>query len=123
MRKVTPLSSKDDADSTELGLLGRTIHSFIVKIWREADENGVQTTWQGHITHVPDKERRHLRSLEDITLFIEPYIRNMGVTLDPGWKLRDWLRQRKNRDLGAFPEPVFGSPSRRSGWENRYELR
>jgi hypothetical protein len=60
-----------------------SIHSFIVKIWLEdRDENTHQTTWRGHITHVPSGERRYISTLEGIIEFILPHLKKMGVPLD-----------------------------------------
>jgi hypothetical protein len=54
--------------------------SFIVKIWLEEtlEEDG-RATWRGHITHVPDGERRYLKQLNEIVAFILPYLNKMGV--------------------------------------------
>jgi hypothetical protein len=51
------------------------VHSFIVKLWldsvaAEAD----RAAWHGHVTHVPDGERRYFTDLDEIRLFIEPYL-------------------------------------------------
>jgi hypothetical protein len=54
--------------------------SFIVKIWLEetaAEAN--RATWRGHITQVPSGERRYLENLDDIGIFILPYLEEMGV--------------------------------------------
>lgn len=58
--------------------------SFIVKIWLEetAEEAG-RATWRGHITHVPSNERRYLKNLDEIESFITPYLKKMGVRIDP----------------------------------------
>lgn len=56
------------------------VHSFIVKVWLEEDaakDSG--TIWHGHITHVPSGERRYLKNLGEITAFIEPYLKAMGI--------------------------------------------
>ncbi|MEA3335569.1 MAG: hypothetical protein U9R25_06630 [Chloroflexota bacterium] len=55
-------------------------HSFIVKIWLEetAEEAG-QAHWRGRITHVPSGTYRYVQRLEDISAFIIPHIRAMGV--------------------------------------------
>jgi hypothetical protein len=55
-------------------------HPFIIKIWLEetADEAGV-ATWRGHITHVPSGTRRYVERLADITAFIVPYLKEMGI--------------------------------------------
>jgi hypothetical protein len=54
--------------------------SFIIKVWLE--ETPIETdqpTWRGHITHVPGGERRYLQKLDEICLFIAPYLQAMGV--------------------------------------------
>lgn len=69
-------------------------HSFIVKIWLEdrVEKTG-RARWRGHITHVPSGVRRYLRSLDDITAFMQPYLRQMGVRLGGSARLRRWLKQ------------------------------
>jgi hypothetical protein len=49
-------------------------HSFIIKFWleEEADEGEGRRVWRGHITHVPDGNRRYLRRLKDILDFVLP---------------------------------------------------
>jgi hypothetical protein len=56
------------------------IYSFIIKIWLEEEpaEAG-QAIWRGHITHVPSGERRYIQRLNDIRIFILPYLQAMGV--------------------------------------------
>jgi hypothetical protein len=70
------------------------IHSFITKIWLEesADEAG-QAVWRGTITHVPSGARRYLCRLDDIALFVAPYLRSMGVKPTIRWRLRQWLNR------------------------------
>jgi hypothetical protein len=59
---------------------GSESQSFIVKVWLEesAEEAGA-ATWRGHVTHVPNQERRYLNTLDDIVDFIAPYLELMGV--------------------------------------------
>ena len=65
-----------------MDLLESNTHSFIVKIWlEETTEEAGQASWRGHITHVPNGDRRHLKDVSEITAFIEPYLRGMGVKL------------------------------------------
>lgn len=69
------------------------VHSFIVKLWME--EFGDEFTkgiWRGHITHVPDGERRYLKRLTDIDDFIRQY--GIELKLDRGLTSRfvQWLR-------------------------------
>lgn len=68
-------------------------HSFIVKIWLEetVEESG-QARWRGHITHVPDCERRYIQDLDDITAFIASYLQKMGVKLGVRWRVSHWLK-------------------------------
>jgi hypothetical protein len=63
-----------------MDLIEFNTHSFIVKIWLEetAEEAG-EATWRGHITHVPNGERRYVQDLDEITAFIAPYLERMGV--------------------------------------------
>jgi hypothetical protein len=66
--------------------------SFIVRIWLEetAEEAG-QARWRGHITHVPSGERRYLKDLSDLCLFIAPYLESMKVRLGFRWRVWLWL--------------------------------
>ena len=51
------------------------IHSFIVKLWLEsAAADNHLPVWGGHITHVPSRERRSVRQLDDIVAFMAPYL-------------------------------------------------
>ena len=61
------------------------VHSFIVKVWleEEATKNSC-TIWHGHITHVPSGDRRYLKNLDEIALFIQPYLEAMGVQFGLG---------------------------------------
>ena len=79
-----------------------TTHPFIVRIWLEetAQEAG-QATWRGQVIHVPSGERRTIHDLDEIRIFIAPYLEAMGVHLPrarPAW-MRD-LGQFVNRTLG-----------------------
>ena len=68
------------------------VHSFIVKVWlEEADETG-GAVWHGHITHVPDGERRYLQSLRDILSFVEPYLANTDIAVTQSPRERSWLK-------------------------------
>ena len=69
------------------------VQSFIVKLMLEdaGDETGMMV-WHGYITHVPGGERRYLKSLSDITDFIEATLKETGVDLGPS-RIRRWLRR------------------------------
>ncbi|MCI0394374.1 MAG: hypothetical protein L0322_05495 [Chloroflexi bacterium] len=72
-------------------------HSFILRIWRENSDDSPRwrAAWRGHIKHVPSGEQRYLQSLEEIPLFVVPYLEQMGVRVSLYWRLRSWWRQRK----------------------------
>jgi hypothetical protein len=79
-------------------LFEATAHSFIVRMWvEETVEEAGRTMWRGHITHVPTGERRYLRNLGDITLFIIPYLQGMGIQIKRRWQLLR-LFSRRDRD-------------------------
>jgi len=44
---------------------------------------------------VPSGEWRYLKGLHEITAFIALYLRGMGVKLDMGWPVRQWLKHWK----------------------------
>jgi starvation-inducible outer membrane lipoprotein len=70
--------------------------SFIIKIWlEETTAEAGQARWRGHITHVPSGKRRYIQDLAAIPLFIAPYLREMGVSMSFGRRVRRWLRLRK----------------------------
>jgi len=69
-------------------------HPFIIKIWLEetAEEAG-QATWRGHITHVPSGKRCYMQDLDDITVFIVPFLEKMGVEFGTSWRIRQCLKR------------------------------
>jgi hypothetical protein len=75
-------------------LIDLKTHSFVIKIWIEGSSEGYPpTSWRGHITHVPSGERRYLKDLDGIKVFIAPYLRSVGVELGVYWRARGWLRR------------------------------
>ena len=96
-------SSSNEADGMPNATPGtvpceeRQTHSFIVKIWlEETFEEAGEARWRGHITHVPSRERRYLKSLNDIALFILPYLESMKVPPGWSWRLWKWLCRTSN---------------------------
>jgi len=73
------------------------VHSFIVKVWleEEATKNS-DSVWHGHITHVPSGEKRYLKNLDQISLFIQPYLEAMGIRFGLSERIRKYLSVRKN---------------------------
>ena len=67
-------------------------HSFIIRVWLEEtiQETG-QAVWRGHITHLPDGERRYVEDLNGIVCFIASYLKRMGVRTTRHWRLTRWL--------------------------------
>ena len=55
-------------------------HSFIIKIWQEETiQESSKVSWRGHISHVISGRKRYIQSLDDINLFIIPYLKEMGA--------------------------------------------
>ncbi|MBZ5506432.1 MAG: hypothetical protein LAO78_13310 [Acidobacteriia bacterium] len=90
------MAADQDGGGSGDDLLGRMIHSFIIKIWREEAEKGTRPKWRGHITHVPGNERCYLKSLGDIAGFVKTYLQRMGVQVDFGWRVKQWLKKRRS---------------------------
>jgi len=64
-----------------------------VKVWlEETDQPENQAEWRGHITHVPSGRRRYVRELNEISVFIGMYLKEMGARLDTESKVRQWLK-------------------------------
>lgn len=67
--------------------------SFVIKIWLEPGgraDGGAP--WRGQITHLPSRERRAVRRLDEIIAVIAGCLERSGA--DPGWHWRWRLRWR-----------------------------
>ena len=74
------------------------VHSFIVKVWLEEETTkNTGTNWHGHITHVPSCEKRYVKNLDEIALFIQPYLEAMGIRFGLGERIRKYLSFRKSQ--------------------------
>lgn len=70
------------------------VHSFIVKLWLESVADGAdRAAWHGQITHVPGGERRVFRDLDEIRLFIEPYLGEAFEGARSRHRVRRWLKR------------------------------
>jgi hypothetical protein len=99
---ITAASKENCVDPLEVAS-----HPFIVKIWLEetAEEAGA-ALWHGYITHVPSGKRRPLKDLDDIGTFVAPYLEEMGVRLDIRWRVRRWLKQRRQSIANGDGAPM-----------------
>jgi len=71
-----------------------TLHSFIIKLWLEADgEKSEANIWRGYITHVPTGDRRYLKNLSDITDFVQEYLDDTPGRTDSLSRARNWLKR------------------------------
>jgi hypothetical protein len=73
-------------------------HSFIIKLWLEEEADEGRRLWRGHITHVPDGNRRYLRRLKDILDFVSPYLEtSSSASGRRAWPSRwvEWFRRRR----------------------------
>ena len=65
-----------------MALPEHALHSFIVRIWlEETAEEAPEVHWRGHITHIPSQKRRYFEDLNDIPVFVTPYLEDMGARL------------------------------------------
>jgi hypothetical protein len=76
-------------------LLENHAHSFIVKVWLEKapSEGDHSAVLRGHITHVPDGERRNLKALDGIEAFIASYVEGTGARPSKRSRVRSWLER------------------------------
>lgn len=81
-------------DGVSVDLFESSTHSYIIKIWLEesASEAG-PARWRGRIIHVPSGQQHYFQNLDDILIFIAPYLEERGVQLKKGWQLSQWLKQ------------------------------
>ena len=54
--------------------------AFFVRIWVEQTPAEVEGgSWRGHITSLPDQERRYITSLTEILTFIDEHFEQIGI--------------------------------------------
>ena len=71
-------------------------HAFIIKLWRERRvADAEQFIWRGYIVHVPSQERHYLAELDDIAVYLYPYIDAMGAPHVQAGRLRRWVRRQR----------------------------
>jgi hypothetical protein len=94
-----PISQPIPSHGVIMDLPESQVDSFIVKLWTEAaggssGDRVEPVLWHGHITHVSDGARRYLKDLDEIKVFIEPYLAEMGVDIGRRRRrLKDWLKR------------------------------
>ena len=71
-----------------------TLHSFIIKLWLEADsDKGEPNIWRGYITHVPTGDRRYVKRLSDMTDFVQEYLDDTHGRKNLKSRARNWLKR------------------------------
>ena len=69
-------------------------HAFVVRLWLEPREiEDAQPEWRGVIEHVPSGERRYLRDLDDIALFISSYAPGAVGKFQHSRSFHQWLKR------------------------------
>jgi hypothetical protein len=79
LQDSTFTSGKDAGGNGGDAITEGHVHSFIIKLWLE--ETVTQTgkvVWRGHITHVATRDRRYLKALHEIDLFIAEHLEEIG---------------------------------------------
>ena len=61
-------------------------HSFVIRIETDSKEK-----WHGHISHVSDGKRHYFQQLYEVPLFIAPYLKDLGINLNPSWFFWRWF--------------------------------
>jgi hypothetical protein len=90
--KVRP--PRGEIERRAMALFEDNTQVFIVRVWLERREiEGAKVKWRGVIEHVPSGERRYLKDLDDILVFIRPYLKGMRVNFGVDWRLRQWLKR------------------------------
>ena len=83
-----------------MDLLETTTHSFVLKVWlEETIEEAEETVWRGRITHVPSGENGYVKDLNEITLFISPFLESMGVKPTIRARMSRWAQQLRGQSL------------------------
>jgi hypothetical protein len=96
--KPSGLKPKQPEGSAQDASAEFNVHSFIVKVWLEEEAtNNSNTIWHGLITHVPSCEKRYLKNLDEIALFIQPYLEAMGIRFGFSERLRRCLSLRRSQ--------------------------
>ena len=73
-----------------------SIHSFVIRIWlEETAEEASEAVWRGHVTHTASGERHFLRNLNEISPFIWPHLKAMGVKPPLRYQFSLWLREQR----------------------------
>jgi hypothetical protein len=85
------MSLDDWLDTEEADASDDPAESFVLRLWIEEAAGARSRQWRGHITHVVSRERRYVRSLEDVGLFVMPYLERLGVRFGWCWRARRWL--------------------------------
>jgi hypothetical protein len=75
-----------------MGYVESDTHSFIIKIWlEETAKESARARWRGHITHIPSGYRRYFKSLDEVSIFIIPYLKARGVKFGLPGRMRAFL--------------------------------
>lgn len=70
-------------------------YTFILRFWHEPRIlKDAEPIWRGVIEQVPTGQRRYVKDLDEIVLFIILYMREMGVVFSWRWRLWVWWHTR-----------------------------
>jgi len=51
----------------------RPRNAFVLRIWREEEDDRERSAWRGWVQHINSGDRRYLQSTEELIRFIESY--------------------------------------------------
>lgn len=79
-----------------MDLYERYTHSFVIRIWvEETTEEAGEVIWRGRIIHVDSHKKSYFQALDDIVLFIRPYLNSMGVRDSRMQRIVRWLKKKR----------------------------
>jgi hypothetical protein len=79
----------------------RPTYVFLIRIWyEERGPEGIPLLWRGRITHVDDRRQRYFQHLDDIALFLVPYLRQANLRPGMCWRFRAWLHSHGGQRWG-----------------------
>ena len=71
--------------------------SFLIRIWKEVENQPGSYFWRGRITEVRQTQRKYVKSLDEVGLFFAGQLRELGIKLGWKWRSKLWLQELKQR--------------------------
>lgn len=56
--------------------------TFVLKIWIEGNHLEIGKVWRGYITHVTSGNKKYIKNLDEIKIFLDQYIKSMSDEIE-----------------------------------------